>query len=300
MDIELRDMRYFVQIIEDGTFTKAAEHLFISQPALSRKISELEEHVGVRLLERTTRKVTMTDAGQIFYRYARRMVADCSALEDEMANIRLGAQGTLRLGYGTAGQFDYVTHLVAAMERRYPGIVVDIECGDMLEPLYEGHLDAALLIACEAQGQEWMESITLKDSGLTAFFPSDSPLSAEAGPISMEALRDYRFVLPIPRNTFEKLHCKTLYDSIRSALIEYGIPDSRIDVAQGARAFSVCIAKRQAIGVMPDSSQVIAGGMVSCRPIAEFRRGYEIIIAYRKNDAQRACIHALRDVAVNS
>jgi len=298
MDIEMRDMYCFIQVVENGSFTKAAEKLYISQPALSRKISELEEQLGVRLLERTTRCVAMTEAGRTFERYARRILADHAALKSEMENIRRGAQGTLRLGYGTEGQFHVLMHIVSAMERQYPGIVVDITCGDMLEPLYEGHIDAALFIACETNEQEWMETIRLEEAGLSAFFPADSSFASTQEPVSIEALRDKHFVLPVPRNnTSEKLHCTTLHESIRNTLIDSGIPTGHIEMAHGPRAFSVCVAKRQAIGVMPDSSQVIAGSMMVCRPIAEVRTGHEIVIAYRKCDAQRSCIRALREIS---
>ncbi|MBP3657107.1 MAG: LysR family transcriptional regulator [Clostridia bacterium] len=299
MDIELRDMRYFVRVIDEGSFTRAAEKLFITQPALSRKIGELEEHLGVRLLERTTRRVSLSDAGRVFDRYARRMLADCDALGAELERIRCGAQGTLRIGYGTAGQFDYVTHLIAAMERRYPGIVVDTECGDELEPLYDGRVDAALFMACEAKGHDWLQSVALEEAGLSAFLPADSGLAEKDGAVSLADMRDMHFVLPIPRNISERIPCATLHETIREELIAAGISPEHIGVAHGPRAFSVSVAKRQAIGIMPDSSRAIANGMVVCRPIAECRRGYEVVVACRKDCLHRPAVRALMEIAAS-
>jgi LysR family transcriptional regulator, benzoate and cis,cis-muconate-responsive activator of ben and cat genes len=68
--MELRHLRYFVAVVQEGNFTRAAKHLHIAQPPLSRQIQQLERRLGVQLLERRSRPLRPTDAGQLFYEHA--------------------------------------------------------------------------------------------------------------------------------------------------------------------------------------------------------------------------------------
>ena len=297
MNYDLRDMQYFIHIVDESSFTKAAEKLFISQPALSRKLHELEERVGVKLLNRTTRCLSPTAAGTAFYHHAKQMLNDCEQLNEKLEAIRLGAQGLLRLGYGSNGQFDFAMRITSAMQQDFPEIVVRTEVGDMLEALYTRQVDAALLQPCEVNGHEWLNCLPLETAGLSLFFSADDPLASESGEISLSQLSGRRFVLPQRRNVSEIIRCTTLFDQIRSFLINQGIDDHRIDIAKGTQAFTICVAAGRALGIMPDSSRVITNELVQCRPIKECREGYEVLLAWRRKDAPNQALQALYQTA---
>ena len=298
MKYELKDMEIFLRVVEHGSITKAARTLFTSQPALSRRLTELESALGVKLLERSTRSLQMTEAGQAFYRHARRILRSCESLDQELELLRSGTDQLLRLGYGSNGQFDYAMRIAARLQRLYPAMQTQTQAGDMLETLYEGHVDAALLMACEAAGNSWLSSLPLERAGLSAFVPQGSPLAAESH-VTMEQLRGQRFVLPIRRNVSSRLHCTTLFDHIRSYLISQGVDDAQIRVAEGPQAFSVVVAKGQAVGLMPDSSKVIANPLIACRPISDCREGFEVVLAWRAQEDDRPVIRAVREVAAS-
>ena len=82
--MDLRQLRYLVALAEEGSFTRAAESVHIAQPAVSQQIRRLEEELGIALVERTTRRVALTDAGELLVVRARRILAELEAAETEL------------------------------------------------------------------------------------------------------------------------------------------------------------------------------------------------------------------------
>jgi DNA-binding transcriptional LysR family regulator len=97
----IRQLRYFVEIAECGSFSGAAERLYIAQSALSRQIKELEQQLGTPLFERTARLPRLTLAGQAFLERARRLLADLAQAERVTRDIGDGLQGSLRLNHSS-------------------------------------------------------------------------------------------------------------------------------------------------------------------------------------------------------
>lgn len=96
--MDIRQMRYFVTIVEEGTITAAAKKLHISQPPLSAQMHQLEEELGVTLFERGARGITLTEAGSLLHRYALELLELESQAKEEVSNLRLGKKGSVRIG----------------------------------------------------------------------------------------------------------------------------------------------------------------------------------------------------------
>jgi DNA-binding transcriptional LysR family regulator len=124
--MELRHLRYFVAVAEELNFTKAAEKLRLAQPSLTRQIHNLEEELGVRLLNRSKSRVSLTDEGRSFYIDAHRLVAQ--SLESVRAVQRLsrGETGQLNLGYLSKFNFDLLPGTLAEFSRTRPEIAVNL------------------------------------------------------------------------------------------------------------------------------------------------------------------------------
>ena len=124
--MELRHLRYFVAVAEDLNFTKAAEKLRLAQPSLTRQIHNLEEELGVRLLNRSKSRVTLTEEGRSFLVDARRLVAQ--SLESMQAVLRLsrGEIGQLNLGYLSKFNFDLLPGTLVEFGRAQPEIAVNL------------------------------------------------------------------------------------------------------------------------------------------------------------------------------
>src|SRR5580700_8254669 len=121
--MDTRQMEYIVAIAEEGSFTKAAARHHIAQSALSHQVARLEAELGVRIFERTSRSVRLSDAGQVLLPYARQIlqdIANARAALDELAGVM---RGILRLGMTqTAGRTLDVIAVIGKFHRRYPDI----------------------------------------------------------------------------------------------------------------------------------------------------------------------------------
>ncbi len=142
--MELRQLHYFVVLAHRLHFTKAAEELAIAQPALSQQIQALERELGVRLFERTPRRIRLTPAGQGLLVHAERVLADVEALSTEMAAYAGLHRGCLHIGLHQTLGASWLSGLLARFHGRYRGIEMVLHEGvtePMLERLEEGKLD---------------------------------------------------------------------------------------------------------------------------------------------------------------
>jgi LysR family cyn operon transcriptional activator len=118
-----RALRYFLAVAEYGSFTRAAEMLYVSQPTLSQQIKQLEQSLGVDLLDRSGRSVRLTDAGEVYLRHARRALGELDAGTRAINDVKDLRRGSLRVGWTPIT--DYLAcSLLAAFNRQYPGIVL--------------------------------------------------------------------------------------------------------------------------------------------------------------------------------
>jgi DNA-binding transcriptional LysR family regulator len=148
MDVKFSELHAFVVLAGELHFRKASERLFLSQPALSKKIQRLEEKVKGALFLRSRRKVALTDAGRSFLPKAAKLLQDAEdALRDTRATIE-GRAGTLRIGFGIASVSEILPRTILRFRKLYPD--VELQMREMPSPsqvssLVEGRLDAGIL-----------------------------------------------------------------------------------------------------------------------------------------------------------
>jgi len=155
LNVNLEQLRGFAEIAGTGHFTRAAEHLHLAQPSLSRQIAGLEAELGVQLFHRVRGNVALTIAGERLLPIARRMLADADAARSEMAELAGLGRGRIRLGATPTLCTSLVAEVLAEFRARYPGIDVEIlERGSrsLLEALVEGALDLALIVTSVSSG----------------------------------------------------------------------------------------------------------------------------------------------------
>jgi LysR family transcriptional regulator, cyn operon transcriptional activator len=121
-----RHIHYFLAVAEHGGFTRAAEALHVSQPALSQQIKQLEEMLGVPLFDRSGKVTRLTDAGETYQRYARRASLDLEAGKRALHDVQNLSRGALRLGLTPTFTSYLLGPLVEAFHRRHPNIVLTV------------------------------------------------------------------------------------------------------------------------------------------------------------------------------
>ena len=127
--MELRHLRYFVTVAAELHFGRAAERLFISQPALSQQIRSLEGELGFKLLERNSRGVRLTPEGEAFLVEAKTVVRDADHATDVARALAEGATGHLRLSHLRTMPGGLPERVVSEYQRRYPGVEIIPESG---------------------------------------------------------------------------------------------------------------------------------------------------------------------------
>jgi len=124
--MELRHLRYFVAVAEELNFTRAAEKLHLAQPSLTRQIHNLEEELGVRLLNRTKNQVSLTEEGRSFLLDARQLVAQSLESMQAVQRLSRGETGQLNLGYLSKFNFDVLPGTLVELSRTCPEIAVNL------------------------------------------------------------------------------------------------------------------------------------------------------------------------------
>ena len=148
LPMDIRQLRYFVALAEELHFHRAAARLHIAQPALSQQIRSLERELGLQLLERTNRRVSLTDAGARLLTEATAVVARFDEAVANMQRVRAGEVGTLRIGIFPGPLRQLLPGILAELRSRSPDIDVAtryLPALDQVTAVLEGRLDLALL-----------------------------------------------------------------------------------------------------------------------------------------------------------
>ncbi len=138
------DLRVFVRVMNRGSFSAAANDLGLTPSAVSKLISRLEDRLGARLLERSTRRLALTPEGETFLARARRIVADIEEAEAEVARVRGAPRGRLHINAGTAFGLHQLAPALADFLALYPEIDIDLSITDRLVDLIEQQADIAV------------------------------------------------------------------------------------------------------------------------------------------------------------
>lgn len=147
--MELRQLRYFVAVAEELSFSRAAKRIHISQPPLSRQVSGLERELGVRLLERNHHSVSLTAAGAVFLHHARDVL---SGVENAASTARRAAQGeigSLALGFGGSAAYAFMPAILRQFRDRYPAVKVSLDqlaLIDQIDALRSGRIDIGFVL----------------------------------------------------------------------------------------------------------------------------------------------------------
>lgn len=145
-------MRVFVQVVECGGFARAADRLSLSTSAVSRHVADLETHLAARLLQRTTRRISLTESGRLFYERCVQLLADLDEAEQEVAHTVAAPRGTIRLTTSINFGMRHVTPAIAAFVNRYPEVKFDVSLSDRLVDLVEEGFDVAVRIGGPGAG----------------------------------------------------------------------------------------------------------------------------------------------------
>jgi DNA-binding transcriptional LysR family regulator len=150
----LQNMRVFTRVIEAGSFTAAAQSMNSTTGAMSRAVSELEAHLRTRLMNRSTRRLSLTSAGERYLKRVRQILADIDGAEEEASCAHEHPSGTLRMfSFASVGQH-YILPAIAKYRALYPDVKVELTLSQRMPDLFEGSSDVAVVSAAALSDSE--------------------------------------------------------------------------------------------------------------------------------------------------
>lgn len=204
--MEIRVLRYFLAIVREESITKAAELLHITQPTLSRQIAQMEEDMGVKLFDRGTRKIVLTNEGLLLRRRAEEILELVDKTERELAEQDEKVEGTVSIGCGDLAAVQMMPELIKKFRERYPAVNFDLytaTADHIKDRMDRGLTDIGLLL--EPINMEKYDYIRLnREEQWVAVIPPDSPL-AKLEYITPEDLRGMPLILPRRLNVQSEL-----------------------------------------------------------------------------------------------
>lgn len=142
----MQGMKTFIAVVDTGSFSRAADALTISPQLVSKYIAQLETHLNVRLLNRTTRRLHLTEAGQQYYQRAQQILEDVEDLECQLTDMQNQARGTLRISAPVSFAIRHLPSVLQQYQQQHPQVTIDLQLNDRKVDILEEGFDIALRI----------------------------------------------------------------------------------------------------------------------------------------------------------
>ena len=285
--MELRHLRYFVAVAEEGHITRAAERLGIQQPPLSHQIRALERELGVQLFRRLPRGVELTEAGRSFIEDARAALARVGQGVEAAKRVARGEQGHLRLAVPPTAPFHpFVPQVILAFREAYPLVSLTMEENlrmETLDQLRGGQMDVAFLRASIA-APEGLVVHPLLEEPMVAALPSGHPLARSApsqdAALPLRALAGETFI------AYARQQGPALYEAMAAACLQAGFsPQLGQEAPRISTALSL-VATGFGVTLVPASMRRMALEGVTYRDLAGAAQARAFLsIAARRDDS---------------
>ena len=275
MAMEIRQLRYMVALAEERSFTRAATREHVAQPALSQQIQRLEREVGLALVERTTRRVTITDAGELLVARARRILAELASAHDELQSLRGFQTGRVTVGaMHTMGPVD-VSEALASYHERHPFVELTVRehsSEELADLLRVDELDLAFLSVTERIESHGLALHQLVSESLVATISVEHPLAGRER-IRMAELAHEQFISYREGARLREL----LEDGAHRAGFE---PNVKFESNESQRIRGL-VARGLGVAILPHSDAIAPGPEVAIASLTEPELSRDITLAWR-------------------
>lgn len=208
--MELRQLRYFVAVAEEGNFSRAAERLHVSQPPLSTQIKSLERELGVSLFERSNRGVSLTAAGQGFFEEARTVLGRLEQARMRALQTDRGEAGMLSVGFVSIADYSILPPALKSFRARFPQVEVqlhELTTDAQIRALRDARLDLGIGLAPVDEPDIEFKSVMREELVLAA--PAAHPAVKGDKPVDLRVLARESFIVP-PREIAPGLYDLTI------------------------------------------------------------------------------------------
>jgi DNA-binding transcriptional LysR family regulator len=276
--MELRHLRYFLAVAEALNFTKAAAQLRVAQPALSRRVQDLEDEIGVDLLKRSPRGVTLTAEGKLFLEKTRHILGLAEESVEQVRALARGQYGNLHIGYAPSPTVELLPPALAAYQKAFPQVNVllhDASRREIVDGLQDGTLELAVMPEVTSLQADGIEFEPLRTYSFCVALPPAHRLARlkavplekiAAEPIVGFSRRDYPDYYPFVERLFRPLGIKPRIavecDSASSLITAV---ETGRGIALAMSVFKIAIGKRLTLRPVAGSSEVIPVGIARAK-----------------------------------
>lgn len=243
--MEFRQLEYFCAISHWKNFTRTAESLHVSQPSVTKAIKALEAELGLTLIDRSQKKVNLTEAGQAFLLHAQKIMGDMGVALKDMQRYRSDYQGTIKFGLPPMVEAYLFPDLFTKFQQSFPNINLDVhEYSDSEEVRHKltlGELDFGIVLGAVSSAAE-DNFIIMRDS-MSVCLPSSHPLTSQKI-VSFNDLKDEKFIMQQPR-TFQ-------YQEVSRRCNDAGfVPNIMLCTSQ-IKAIKQLVANGMGVSILPN------------------------------------------------
>lgn len=240
----LRQIQYFMAVAESHHFTKAAKQLFVSQSALSQQINKLEDDLGVKLLDRISHPITLTPAGEEFYRCAQKIISDINHLELQMQHYARDNQGTLHVGVitglGKLPLTDIFSKFNTEISPQMQFSLTNCLSKKLCHMQGNHEIDIAIMAVPDELSTTDFELLSLQHEPFMVILPPAHPMANQAQ-INLKDLQTENFIFPTAENvSYDVFMAACQKAGFTPNIVTYcNTPGQRIDLVQSGLGISL-------------------------------------------------------------
>ena len=272
--IGIKDMRAFFAIVEEGNISHAAQRLGIAQPALSRQMKHLEENLHVKLFERGSRRIRLTEAGQVLYNRVEGILGMVDGTVREITEIGSGTKGTIRIGTITTSGAMILPDLIAEFRKTYPDVTFEIweaEGARILE-LLDSRLIEIAITRTQVDNLAY-ELLVLPNEPLVMVMNSQNVCGADEDKIRLSELKDQQLIIPLRWKSNFIAACKKLDFDPKIICVSDSIVQDLLMVKMNLGAAMIPVS----------SKRLLTDGDLIYKRIVEPEMTTHTVVAWRKN-----------------
>lgn len=275
--MDLRQLRYFVAVATTRNFTRAAEQMHIAQPPLSRQIQQLEDELGVQLIQRNSRPLRLTEPGRLFYEQSLQVLQKVDQMKTSVRQTEGGQRKSISIAYVPSTLYGGLPMLVRTFRQRYPDTdvhLVDMGSVQQMTELKSGRIDIGFgrVRARDAT----VARTVLREERLLLALPPSSPLAANKGRISLKEIAQERLIV------FPKEPRPSYADHVLSLLNDQNIRLAEVHEVRELQAALGLVACEMGVCIIPAAARLRSD--LVYRLIDDERATSPVILSHRLND----------------
>ena len=275
--MDLRQLRYFVAVATTRNFTRAAEQMHIAQPPLSRQIQQLEEELGVQLIQRNSRPVRLTEPGRLFYEQSLQVLQKVDQMKTGARQAASGQRQSISIAYVASTLYGGLPMLVRMFRQRYPDTdvhLVDLGSVQQIAELKSGRIDLGFGRVRTRDAS--VARTVLREERLVLALPPSSPLAVNRGRITLKEIAQERLIV------FPKEPRPSYADQVLSLLHDQGIRVAEVHEVRELQAALGLVACEMGVCIIPSAARLRSD--LVYRLIDDERATSPVILSHRLND----------------